>query len=565
MAAYIVEGFLDIRFLIYCLSPLVLGGVILVGTRIFTTLRYRREVAVALNGSSQRYTPPHVPYTIPLLGNALSFLDTRPGLFWNRLLSWYPRETGACTLMLGGRPFHIVFHPVALEALFKNRELSRDGFIVDDIAIKGLGLEPAMAKKFFRHGDTDTTPMARTGRLPQEMHSWMNQDFILKSERVNELTAQFARLLREHLADDLDNCPPDGRQIKLNRWLRGRMFHASTDMLLGSSLLKEYPELEEDFFEFDRHFLSLFFGLPSILNRKAHSAREKVFAGIIRWQNKMEEAIQQGGKFSPAEGKVDWEPIFGSRANRVRQFYYRDIGIDVRTRAGLDAGFLIGITSNSTPAAGWILMNILDPSDKERTLYHRVRAELDQIRRPSDGLPDIPRLLGLPLLNSIFQETLRLYVDVLVTRNVKEPLLLPVDNGRQLYFPPGGLLISPSWPTHRDSDHWTGPPADQFYPDRFLTPDPDTGKLHFSTSQNAGKMFPFGGGKTVCPGRVFSKHEIFVTIAYILLNFDFDVLGCVNGKGSPTSQFPSFRNSYPGSTVVVAEGDIRVTMRKREY
>ncbi|OJD19520.1 hypothetical protein AJ78_00491 [Emergomyces pasteurianus Ep9510] len=556
-----VEGFLSDRLLIYCLSPLVLSCVVLAGTRIFTTLRYHREVAEALHGSSPRYTPPHVPYTIPLLGSTLSFLDGNPGLFWKRLFSWYPRETGACTVMLGGRQLHMLFNPLALEALFKHRELTREGVIMDNVILKGLGIEPAMAKKFFGHGDT--TPMPRTGRNPQEIHTWMEQEFLLKSERVNELTANFARLLRDHLAQELDTSPQEGRQVDLKAWARSRIFRASTDTIFGSSLLQEYPELEEDFFEFDRQFLSLFFGLPGFLSRKAYSARDKVFAGIIRWQNKMEEVTQQGSKIVPVDS-IDWEPIFGSRANRVRQFYYHDRGIDVRTRAALDSGFLFGLSSNAIPATGWMLMHILDPSDKERTLYHRVRAELEQVRRPRGELFDSSRLVGLPLLNSIFYEILRLYVDALVTREIRDPLLLPTDNGRQLYFPPGGVIIAPSWVSQHNPGSYAGPRADQFYADRFIKPDPNTGKPRFSMSDTAGKLFPFGGGKTMCPGRVFARYEVLFSTAYILLNFDFDVLGYVDEKGNPTTRFPHFRDSYPGSVVVVADGDIRVTMKKRE-
>ncbi|OAX82272.1 hypothetical protein ACJ72_03379 [Emergomyces africanus] len=392
----------------------------------------------------------------------------------------------------------------------------------------------------------------------------MEQEFILKSERVNELTAQFGRLLHGHLEDELAIWPPEGRQLDINAWVRSRMFRASTDALIGSSLLQEYPELEEDFFEFDRHFISLFFGLPKLLNYRAHSARDKVFAGVMRWQNKMEDALQHGSKISPVDSKTDWEPMFGSRANRVRQFYYRDRGIDVRTRAALDTGFIFGISSNAIPAASWMLMHILDPSDKERTLYHRVLTELDQVRRPGDSLPDISRLVGLPLLNSIFHEILRLYVDALVTREVHQPLLLPVGNGRHLYFPPGSVIFAPSWPAHRNPGSWPGPPADQFYADRFLKLDPNTGKLRFSTSGIAGKLFPFGGGKTMCPGRVFAKNEILLSTAYFLLNFDFGVSEYVDGKGNPTSQFPGFSDSYPGSAIVAAEGDIRVTVKKRK-
>ena len=49
----------------------------------------------------------------------------------------------------------------------------------------------------------------------------------------------------------------------------------------------------------------------------------------------------------------------------------------------------------------------------------------------------------------------------------------------------------------------------------------------------------------------------------VLLGFEFDVLGFLDDKGKATTQFPGLRNSYQGSGVMVADGDLLVKIRQR--
>ena len=174
----------------------------------------------------------------------------------------------------------------------------------------------------------------------------------------------------------------------------------------------------------------------------------------------------------------------------------------MRTRAGMDLGFLFGLSSNAIPAAGWMLLHILDP-EGDQLLLSRVMEELERARR-DDGTLDIPTLIGLPLLHGVLHEVRRLYVDVPVTRELEEDLTLPLDDGkRQVLLKKNAVVMAPSWLGHRDEALWVDPPCHQFCAERFLKTDPETGKSVFSTGGTNGKFFPFGGGKTMCPGRVF--------------------------------------------------------------
>ncbi|KAI7124653.1 hypothetical protein KC343_g17159, partial [Hortaea werneckii] len=78
-----------------------------------------------------------------------------------------------------------------------------------------------------------------------------------------------------------------------------------------------------------------------------------------------------------------------------------------------------------------------------------------------------------------------------------------------------------------------------------------------------GKFFPFGGGKTICPGRVFAKQEAVGALAMVLLKLDFEVVGFLDEKGNPTQEFPGFAKAFAGSGALAPGGDLRVRIRAR--
>jgi cytochrome P450 len=206
-------------------------------------------------------------------------------------------------------------------------------------------------------------------------------------------------------------------------------------------------------------------------------------------------------------------------------------------------------------------MHILTSNDQ--TLMPRVMKELITVKR-SDGTLDVPTLISLPLLQSMFQEVLRMYTDVLVTRLVQKDLVLPInDQKQQVLIKKGTVAIAPSWIAHHDEDTWLDPPCDMFCAERFLRKDPDTGKETFTLTGTNGKLFPFGGGRSICPGRIFAKQEVLGSLAMTLLSFDFEVLGFLDEQGKDTTKFPAIRNTFSGSGIMAAGGDLKVRIKRR--
>lgn len=533
----------------YAISPFLLVASILVFTRLVTTWNYYaslRNFNESPHGGQKIVSPPQIPYWLPWLGNTISFLQPSPGKFWSQLFSWHPRSTGICTILIGGRPTHIVFSSAAVQAMFKARSPSRDVF----------------ERELFSEVFEMPMEQIRNAEAGKHMEHEMNSKYLTNFDRVNELTSHFTRVLEQVLdrdAEEMVKLP----EIGLYDWLRDRMFTASCTALLGEKLLEMYPTFCEDFYGFDSDFLSFFFKFPKFVMKEAIERRNRMFTELEEWSGEMHRL--SGGTPVDPEGPV-WEPYFGSRLNRARQLDYKNRKLNAKSGARLDAGITFGLSSNVIPATGWMLFHLLDPRGP-KDIVPRVLAEINKAQK-EDGTLDIATLMTQPLLQSIWTEILRLYTDVLVTRNLSEDLVLPLDeDGKRLVqLRKGDNLFAPSFLGHHDPNAWsTGEkPFDQFDAKRFLATNLKTGEQTFSTSRTAGKFFPFGGGTTICPGRLFAKQEALGALAMILLRFEFDVKGFTDGEKKHTKDFPSYSRAYPGSGAISPGGDMRVKIRRRQ-
>ena len=85
----------------------------------------------------------------------------------------------------------------------------------------------------------------------------------------------------------------------------------------------------------------------------------------------------------------------------------------------------------------------------------------------------------------------------------------------------------------------------------------------FTLAGTAGKIFPFGGGKSICPGRVFAKQEVLAAVAMVLLNHDIQVVSFVDGQGKSTGEFPKLASALNGSGVIAIHGDLKVRIKRK--
>ena len=546
------------------LIPLFIASVTLIGTSFVTSTIYHRNLRKYLiDDDVQRPQPPLlIPYTVPFLGHAHKWAWANPsvGQFFTKTFQTHPRSTGAFTLNLGGQLTHVLFSPHAVEKLFHIRNPSRLGYAFKFVE-KVLGVP---SEQFARHLGVGEGVDEKTGLSGWEVLEETTRKYLLKKEAVSELTFGFLQRLEfevDKLLLSQEQRAVEEVEVGLCSWLQPVMLRASLSAMFGTRLLDASPEFIQDFFEFDRTAQSLFFGLPRLLNPIPYRTRDLAITGLEKWHRYLAEEAR--GKIANPDNELAWDPYFGSRYNRARQQHHVSRGLTLRSRAGLDLAFVMALCSNAIPATVWMLLHIMDPNANP-SVVKKLMEEVRSVTR-DDGSLDIPTLVGLPLLQSIYEESLRLYSDALVMRNLQDDIVLPLDleGKRHVSLKKDSTVMAPTWLCHRDQEAWGNPPADQFDAERFIKVDQVTGKTVFTTSGTSGKLFPYGGGKTICPGRAFAKQEMIATVALVLSKFELNFVKFSDENGNSVEQFPGVRDAVIGSLLLNPRGDMRVKVKLR--
>ncbi|CZT16673.1 uncharacterized protein RCC_02508 [Ramularia collo-cygni] len=519
-------------------------------TRIRTVIAYRRAVAVSKDGV---VPSPLIPYSIPWFGHTLRFLEKGPD-------RWYHRQTlhplhGVYSMVIGGQRTHIVSNPTATRHLFRHaytKGLSREAF-VRDLLVKCLLVSP------------NDTSVINTGNGRKNQEDVFHK-YLARQESVNELTSTFSTLLMrsyEAVPDRLDN---GLENVLLYHWIRKQIFSTSLKTFFGGELVKIYPQICDDIFHFDEDLCTFFFDFPRIFNRAAWTRRRRMLDSLMRW----DAHIHKFGKRAtqdPADSD-SWDPILGSRFNKARMQLYDDFNLSMQSRAGMNLSIMFALASNVVPAIAWVMFHLL-AGPNSGNLLSKVQEELNMATKP-DGSLDVSALLsGTPMLQSMWTEVLRHYCDNMIMREVVEDTVIPLDDQGIRYFQvqKGNMVISPCWVPQHEAKNWKNDELrqqpDSFVPDRFVGEHLDSAKANALAGVPNTKMYPFGGGKSICAGRLFAKEEAIIAIAQTLSTFDFTVHGFVDGNGKPRDEFPGLKPSLPGVVVYAPDGDLLVTIRRR--
>jgi cytochrome P450 len=188
-------------------------------------------------------------------------------------------------------------------------------------------------------------------------------------------------------------------------------------------------------------------------------------------------------------------------------------------------------------ASFWFLFETLQSEELFEDAIQEVSSALK-----SPGLPprfDQKKLLQQPLLQSIYAETLRKYVSVMMVRKTRQPSKLAGYN-----IPAGKKVIVCNYSEHMDEALWKSetntsrpsspPPLTQFWGRRFLTSTPDAPGTPVFAAENIGrKWIPFGSGERMCPGRHFTKHQMLLTFALLTETFDIELLSREGERPEP--------------------------------
>jgi len=356
-------------------------------------------------------------------------------------------------------------------------------------------------------------------------------------------------------------------EVSLMPLLRDFIGMQALPAVFGTDLYRNSTGLFEDLWAFDNAFLILMAGLPRWVPipklAKAHAARARLHALLVRMHAAMED--DAAGRSVSSE----WANIDDiSDCLKARQAVYREHSLPLQVRAASDFAILWATMANSNFVAFWLNIRILAIPDLVEAIRKEI-ATFVKVRQPSDGvfgMEEAPRLeidhksltTFCPLLKACYIESLRLDSAPWSVKKVAKPFTLSekqedfvgvhADEKPHTYrFEAGTYADVPIGIHMTDPKYFPNP--EKFIPDRHIKKEGD-GK----ESVEWGSVRPYGGGKTICKGRLFAEREIMACTAALLTLWEFEP---VDEKGW---KVPDHVRS---AGVAKPDKDIRVRISKR--
>ncbi|KAL9608752.1 MAG: hypothetical protein Q9167_006424 [Letrouitia subvulpina] len=389
-----------------------------------------------------------------------------------------------------------------------------------------------------------------------------------------QMTKHFLKVLRRRVEES-----PIGDQWTempdLFAFLQHEVFSAAVEALAGKFLLGQYSGFVDDFWEFDRSVPTLIKKLPRWLSPRPYRVRQRLLDAIKNW-HKLAREHSDFTKVGPED--PEWDPYWGSKLMRARQDYSKGMHfMNEDALAAEDLGLIFAMNTNTVPAVAWFFIELY----RDFNLLSRARVEVEAARRlatePEQADLDILKLCSSPLLQSVYAETLRLRVALVVTRTPEH------EDFRmgEWKFPKSRPIVFSSRSAGMNPQIWNAGtaenphPLDQFWADRFLVypNDPESGPSkkdpyfsgkpsssnrttgkpemtpYFSMEKVAGGWIPYGGGQRMCPGRHFAKQEIVGAFAILFLNYDIELLTGQGWEPRPDMRFFPFGGLPPVGTI----------------
>ncbi|KAL8925503.1 MAG: hypothetical protein Q9208_003394 [Pyrenodesmia sp. 3 TL-2023] len=356
----------------------------------------------------------------------------------------------------------------------------------------------------------------------------------------------------------------------------------AVEAMCGPILLDQNPDFGDNFWQIDHDIYYFFKAYPKWLALGAYRNRSKLLNDVKRWH------ILAREQFESSKIELDGhDPFYGSPLMRTRQQYLANVdGLDADAIASQDLGLLWAENANSIPAIFWMIYEALQrPQLLSKALEEIIASQSWTDLHPSPTI-DIEALCSMPVLQSMYAETLRLYTSLFALRSAAHGNL----DIANFTIPRDELIAVDSRVCAMDSETWnTGSekgdgayhPLDQFWAERFLVHhgdrhsgplrfrasgkktsglessyDPGNGP-HFTMDGLAGAWIPFGGGNRQCPGRNFAKQEMIIGFTLVLSMLDVEL-------ASPDScgiRKPNLK--YYGLGTLPPKGKVPFRVRKR--
>ncbi|KAF2179612.1 cytochrome P450 [Zopfia rhizophila CBS 207.26] len=551
----------DIHFSLLS-SPLALPIALLLivkGFKAFQSLRQNEESKPAL-----------APHSVPLVGHSKMFLR-EPA----KLASIISNSTGFEKIIRFKLPFEELWFARGSSQIL---QILSDPKTFDFGPMKSMVLQrilglPDKAVEVANHDDSGVSrkPLPHSNVPPERRFNYLERKATKDFTRLPSHAA-FVEHFEENLYQWLDICDIADDWLTFSDlyiFIRDLLFRATSDAFFGPHLLQLSPHLAEDIWKFDANVPFLAKGFPSIFNRQARKVRARCTEAFRKWRSF---ALNEKADMLP-----EWNKTSGLKCMSLRKELFENFEEwDDDSCAASDLAVLFGLSSNSIRATFWFFLETLQSKD----LFEDAAKEMSSaitapgLTTPTHQMPprfDIRRLSQLPLLQSIYSETLRMYVSIMILRTTQQKSKLA-----EWAVSKGQKFAVCNYSQHMDENLWSSetsgtppvtPPVTAFWGRRFLlysdseslntrpmrkdsvidsTSDSNSEDApRFSTEGFGTKYFPFGFGERICPGRHFAKVQTLLTFALLLRTFEIVLMVPEGWKPSPDMKYFGYGTMPP--------------------
>ncbi|OLN93262.1 Cholesterol 7-alpha-monooxygenase 3 [Colletotrichum chlorophyti] len=502
-------------------------------------------------GSSRE--PPSLKGFIPIISNTYQYMTDMHGFL--QRVAHAQRHSSIIKFRLGPKKIYMVSGEANIQTINQpSRSISPDVFFLQVMQNVWGASKDELAKFEQDKSGRRKNPIPGHDVAPNQPRLWHGQhhiysEYLQRTDHANHLADKYFQLF----ADRLTKQPlGEWTELSLRSFFENDMAEAALVALMGPRLLELNPGFWPAMWEFARLAPQLMWGLPKWVNPKPWKIRDEFHAMCRRYID----AASKDSQSREIDENSKWEPCYGSRMARELVKWASE-NLSLETTAGMVATFIFGTNANSVPMSLWAMMELI--ADPE--LYQAVREECiaASTADPITGQRtfELEKLMSMPLLQSVYIETLRLHVSINVTREVTQPITL---DGHLLAS--GSLIQAPSQIGQYNESVWgsDGHPASEFWAGRHLKR--SGGKVEFTMAGRTSSFFPFGGGSSICPGRVFAKQEIIMTLAALITRFEIEMIEWTHLDGSRSDRPAQNDLSYIGAVGIPPDRDMKIRWKR---
>ncbi|CAF1349986.1 unnamed protein product [Didymodactylos carnosus] len=414
---------------------------------------------------------PYATYgSYPVIGHLLSFLRCR-----TKLLLECGQQYGQCfRIKVLKQRFTMILSYADWMTIIRNQSLKFDGI---DFGIKIFGISPALLKF-----DAD-------GHRLYVQH-------LKNRDGLRPMVVEFVRRTRKLMKNEKVALEKNGTVLN---WISSGLLEFSHHMLYQPSTLALIGEidpssLENDFRVFDKSFHYFIIPFPrwvySWFLPRELKARSRLNASWLKNRD-------------PPHASEFHRDRLAHLSNNSHWLSNEDYG-------GLLTGFFWASLGNTIPGVFWSLFYILRDAKALETIKEEINTHLPDVPLNADDNDSLaedwtPEQLDLcAYLESAINETLRLVGAPFMTRKCFRETQIVLQDGRTLNIKPDETVAWFGGASHFDPNMFPEPTTFVF--DRFLN----------KKAETVPGFMPFGGGKSICPGRFFAKYEIKTCVAMLL-------------------------------------------------